>query len=154
MTLPEPGTPIVLEPGEGRSVAIGPNRCTFKVLGKDTAGHFGLFEYTMAAGSAGPRPHVHHEMVEIFYVAEGEVQLEIGERTVLGHRGTVALVPRESLHAFSNPGPRSAVLLIMFCPADSREGYFEGLAELTAGGRRPDPQALLDLMRRYDQEPI
>ena len=38
--------PKVLLPGEGRSVAIGSGaRCTFKVLGKDTHGHFGLFEY-------------------------------------------------------------------------------------------------------------
>jgi hypothetical protein len=44
-------------------------------------------------------------------------------------------------------------LLIMFSPADSREQYFEGLAELTKGGRKPDPKALLELMRMHDQEP-
>jgi len=46
------------------------------------------------------------------------------------------------------------VLLIMFCPADSREKYFEGLAELTKGGKPPDQRALLELMRKYDTEPV
>jgi len=63
-------------------------------------------------------------------------------------------VPKEAVHAFSNLGSQRSILLIMFCPADSREKYFEGLAELTEGGRRPDPQALLESMRKYDTEPV
>jgi hypothetical protein len=42
----------------------------------------------------------------------------------------------------------------MFCPGGEREKYFEGLAELTQGGQKPDPQALIELMRQFDQEPV
>jgi len=124
--------PKVLFSGEGRTVAIGKGaQCTFKVVGKETRGHFGLFEY-----------------------AEGEVELLVGDERITGTAGTVAVVPRGAVHAFSNPGDNRSVLLIMFCPADSREKYFEGLAELTKGGKKPDRQALLALMREHDQEPM
>ena len=36
-------------------------------------------------------------------------------------------------------------LLIMFCPADSREQYFEGLAELMKNGREPSREELLGI---------
>ena len=153
MTLPE--SPIVLKRGEGRYVSIGTGtRCTFKVTGKNTDGHFGLFEYTMEPETAGPGRHIHRETAEIFYVVEGEIELIVGDQTLTAQAGTTALVPTEVVHAFSNPGSRQSVLLVMFCPADSREKYFEGLAELTKGGQRPDPQALLELMRKHDTEPV
>ena len=154
-TDPTSNPPKVLLPGEGKSVAIGSGaRCTFKVVGTDTYGHFGLFEYEMEPGTAGPKPHIHQEMEEIFYVAEGEVELLVNNEKITGRAGTLALVPRGTVHAFSNPGKERSTLLIMFSPADSREQYFEGLAELTKGGRKPDPKELLELMRNHDQEPV
>jgi hypothetical protein len=39
--------PVILQPGEGRSVTIRTSTCTFKVTGKDTHNHFGLFEFVM-----------------------------------------------------------------------------------------------------------
>lgn len=62
------------------------------------------------------------------------------------------LVPPETVHGFSNPGPASSTLLIMFCPAGRRERYFEGMAELTRDGRVADRTELVALMRRFDQE--
>jgi len=145
----------ILMPGEGPSVQIGKGaRCTFKVVGKETHGLFGLFEYEMEPATAGPKPHIHRNMEEIFYVAEGEVELLVADRRVLAAKGSLALVPHGAVHAFANPGKVKSVLLIMFCPADSREKYFKGLAELTEGGRPPDKRALLELMRANDQEPV
>ena len=78
MTLPD--SAIVLQRGEGDSVAIGTGtRCTFKVRGKDTEGHFGLFEYVMEPGTEGPRRHIHRQMAEIFYVVEGAIELLVGD---------------------------------------------------------------------------
>lgn len=149
------GHPKILMPGEGPSVVIGKGaRCTFKVIGKETNGLFGLFEYEMNPGTAGPKPHIHREMEEIFYVARGEVELLVGDRQILATAGTLAFVPRDTVHAFANPGDRPSVLLILFCPADSRENYFKGLAKLTRGGQIPDKRALMELMRMNDQEPV
>ena len=49
--------PIILQPGEGQSVKIGTSTCTFKVTGKDTHGHFGLFEFTLEPKTEGASPH-------------------------------------------------------------------------------------------------
>ena len=145
----------ILMPGEGPTVAIRENaRCTFKIVGDETDGMFGLFEYRMQPGTAGPKPHIHRKMEEIFYVAEGKVAILVDDRQISAPKGTLAFVPRGAVHAFANPGKAAATLLIMFCPAASREKYFQGLAALTEGGRIPDKEALVDLMRENDQEPV
>ena len=74
-------------------------------------------------------------IAELFYVLEGEVDIL-------------------TTHAFTNRGTEGARLLVMFCPGGEREKYFEGLAELTKNGQKPDPQALIELMRQFDQEPV
>ena len=61
------------------------------------------------------------------------------------------LVPESTPHGFTNIGNSQATLLILFCPADSREGYFKCMAELTKNGREPTKEELIDLMARYDQ---
>ena len=60
----------------------------------------------------------------------------------------------ETVHGFSNASTACSTLLIMFCPAGERERYFEGMAELTRDGRVPTRAELLELMRRFDQEPV
>jgi len=46
-----------------------------KATGKDTNGHFGLFEFVMEPGTEGASPHIHKQLTEMFYVVEGEVEL-------------------------------------------------------------------------------
>jgi quercetin dioxygenase-like cupin family protein len=155
MTLPEGSHAKVLRPGEGRYVVIGDRaRCTFKIVGAETGGQFGLFEYVMEPKAKGATPHVHHQLTEIFYVAEGEVELILGQERHLAPCGSLMLVPPETVHGFSNASAERSTLLIMFCPAGERERYFEGMAELTRDGRVPSRAELLELMRRFDQEPV
>ena len=147
--------PIVLGPGEGPGVDIGTYaRCTFKATGETTGGHFGLFEWTMGPGAFGPQPHIHKEMEEMFYVVSGEVELNIADRTTNAQAGTFALVPRFTPHGFRNKSTERATMLIIFCPADHREKYFEGLADLSKGGRMPDAVKLVALMKNFDSYPV
>jgi quercetin dioxygenase-like cupin family protein len=146
--------PLILQPGEGKAVKIGTSNCTFKITGENTHGHFGLFEFTMEPESQGASPHIHKQLTEIFYVIEGEVELIVDQRRVTAAPGTVLLVPENTPHGFSNSGQTQAKLLIMFCPADKREQYFEGLAKLTENGRKPSQEELLDLMQKFDQYPV
>lgn len=146
--------PLILQPGAGRSVQIRTSTCTFKATGKETHGHFGLFEFVMEPKSTGASPHIHKELTEMFYVVEGEIELVLAERRIVAEPKTFILVPENTPHGFSNVGQTQATLLIMFCPADSREQYFEGLAELTKDGRQPSQEELLDLMQRFDQYPV
>ncbi|MCL1475356.1 cupin domain-containing protein [Argonema antarcticum] len=152
MTLPI--KEIVLAPGEGNHLIIGNSEITFKVVGADTHGHLGLFENLIQPGGTTPELHIHRQMEEMFYVLEGEVEIQVGERIVQGQTGAFVLVPRNTPHTFSNRGTKPAKLLIMFCPAGEREKYFEGLAELLKEGNKPSREAIIDLMRRFDQEPV
>lgn len=146
--------PIVLQPGEGKSVKLGTSACTFKVTGKDTYGNFGLFEFVMEPETQGASPHIHKELTEMFYVVEGEIELTLGDRRIVAEPKTFLLVPENTPHGFSNIGQTPATLLIMFCPADSREQYFEGLAKLTENGRQPSQAELLKLTQQFDQYPV
>lgn len=155
MTLPNPKNPKVLHRGDGHYVTIGTNaRCTFKVVGEETDGQLGLFEFTMEPGAQGASPHIHRKLTEIFYVIEGEVELLAGDQKTIGRPGSLLLVPPGQVHGFKNSPSHRSTLLILFCPADRREGYFEGMAELTRDGRQPAREELVELMRKFDQEPV
>ncbi|GAB1540252.1 cupin domain-containing protein [Scytonema sp. NUACC21] len=152
MTLPI--KEIVLAPGEGDRLTIGNSEVTFKAVGSDTDGHVGIFENLIQPGGTAPGPHIHRHIEEMFYVLEGEVEILVGERKVQGQPGAFVLVPRGTPHAFANLGTTPAKLLIMFSPGGEREKYFQGLAELIKDGQKPKKEDLLDLMRRFDQEPV
>ena len=66
-------------------------------------------------------------------------------------RGSFVLVPQGVPHAFGNPMSSASKLLIIFTPADTREGYFQELAELYRDGKQPSREALIEVMHRYDQ---
>ena len=117
-------------------------RCAFQVTGRAIRTiALGLFKLEMDPGAIGARPHVHRHLTEIFYVVEGENQLLAGEERVAGTSGALLLVPPNAVHGFANTGSSPAKLLIMFCPADTRERYFAGLAELTKDGRQPSAKS-------------
>lgn len=127
---------------------------TFKVTGAATGGRFGLFEHYMPAGSGGASPHYHKEMIESFYVLEGEVHFTIEDEVKVATQGDVLYVPQNVPHGFKVSEHSPARILMMFCPAFDREKYFEALEELSADGRPPDQDALLLLMNRFDQYPL
>jgi mannose-6-phosphate isomerase-like protein (cupin superfamily) len=152
MTLPI--KEIILAPGQGNHLQIGNSEVIFKAVGSDTHGHLGLFENIIQPGGTAPVLHIHRQMEELFYVVEGEVEIQVGTQKVQGQPGAFVLVPRGTPHTFANTGKTPAKLLIMFCPAGEREKYFAGLAELIKDGQTPDREALLKLMQEFDQEPI
>ncbi|OYD96401.1 cupin [Nostoc sp. 'Peltigera membranacea cyanobiont' 210A] len=145
---------IVLAPGQGNHLTTGNSEITFKVVGADTHGHLGLFENLIQPGGTAPVLHIHRQMEEMFYVLSGEVEIQVGNQIVQGQPGAFVLVPRNTPHTFANRGTVPAKLLIMFCPAGEREKYFEGLAFLLKDGQTPDKEALVELMRKFDQEPV
>lgn len=144
--------PKVLLPGDGNSVMVGNDKYTFKVTGDDTYGRFGLFEVRMN-GRSGIKPHTHKEMIEMFYVVEGEMTFLVGDTQKTLTTGSIATIPRSMKHAFANSGDHLAIMHIMFCPAAKREHYFEGLAEMAKQAGSIDPEALRRFWSENDQFP-
>jgi quercetin dioxygenase-like cupin family protein len=114
---------IVLGPGEGKIVSVSGNPYTYKVVGGDTGGNYSLIECTTAGD--GPPPHIHKSEEEAFYVLEGEVNVKIGEQTISGTAGSFVLIPRCTVHTFSNVGTEPAKMLLIISPAGFEQFFTE-----------------------------
>ena len=143
---------LVLQPGEGRTVSVLGDRYTYKAVGDQTGGAYGLVATTVPAASSGPPPHVHHGEEEAFYVLEGELTILIGDRTLSASAGSFAFVPRGTVHTFSNRGARDARFLVIISPAGF-ERAFEEMAEAAPSAEQPpDMDRLMAIARRYNLE--
>lgn len=150
---------IVLGPGEGRrvlSAGTGSNvvgDVLIKASGDETAGAYTLRESVIPAGQAAARLHIHHRMEEGFYVLEGELTFQLGERCLTATAGSFVLVPRGVVHTFANLRARPARALLLFSPPGF-ERFFEELATLrrASPGGEVDLPTLHALSRKYDTE--
>ncbi len=75
---------------------------------------------------------------------EGNVELVLNQERISAAPGAIMLVPENTPHGFSNPGAKRAKLPDYVLSCDSREQYFEELAELTKNGRQPNQEELLE----------
>lgn len=73
-----------------------------------TGGSFSVVEQWMRAG-VGPPLHV-HPVDEWFYVLEGELQMQLGDREVTGQPGDSIWIPRGTDHGFKTSGEVTHVL--------------------------------------------
>jgi mannose-6-phosphate isomerase-like protein (cupin superfamily) len=142
--------PVVHAPGEGDAISIAGATIDVKVGAPGTNGQFGFIEYTAPSGFPRPPAHVLFEMIEAFYVLEGELTMQLEDETVAAPAGSFVLVPPGVRHRFSNPGGTPARFLTFFTPGGF-EQYFWDMAALLGAGP-PDPAALSQVASRYDLE--
>jgi mannose-6-phosphate isomerase-like protein (cupin superfamily) len=144
---------IVLKPGEGRTIPLGPIHMVVQEDGTHTRGTLGVAEFEVAPHAPTPPPHIHHAHEEGFYILEGELEFLAGTETVRASAGTLVMVPIGALHTFSNPTDKPARFLNTFTPPLYIR-YFEELSELIQAGVAPDSQQFTELMARYDTEVV
>ena len=127
MTTEESG--LFVGPDDGR-VLVNPigGRMVIKASDHDVGGSYSLHENILPAGSPGPRPHIHRNHEEAFYVLEGELMMRIGPRMITASVGSFLVVPRGVVHQPSNPGAQPARVLLIFSPA-GMDGFFAEAAE-------------------------
>lgn len=142
---------VVLRPGEGEHIE-GPSSVTIKATGADTAGTFYLGEATAAPGFAGPPPHVHEGLHDMFYVLEGVLTLLLDDATVACDAGTFVCVPPGVVHTFSNQTDAPVRFLNFNTPA-GWENYMRDLAQALAAGQ-PTQQEIGAIASRYDFRPV
>lgn len=134
--------------GEDRTGALhslGFSSLAFKVASSDTAGNLFVIEHRGLTPGMGPALHLHYSQDEWFYVMEGAVILQVGDRRITLHSGDSVLGPRRVPHTFSAVGA-PAHMLIAFTPADKMEEYFVDAAA------QPKLAATEDFMNRYDMK--
>jgi quercetin dioxygenase-like cupin family protein len=70
------------------------------VKAQDGAGaEFALIERMLPAGFASPA-HIHHGGDEAFYVLEGEIRFQCGDKVITARPGAFVYLPRQVPHAF------------------------------------------------------
>lgn len=139
---------VLHRPGEGERHALGPSEVVIKATGEDTGGTFFLSETTIAPGFAGPPPHTHERLHDMFYVLAGTLTVRLGDDTAEAGPGTFVCVPPGVVHTFSNPGDEP-VRLLNFNTPSGWEHYMRELAHAAATGPLT-PDRIGDVASRHD----
>ena len=129
----------------GHLHSLGFSSLAFKVVTSDTGGNLLVIEHSNLMPNTGPALHMHLSQEEWFYVMEGEVRFQVGDRLLQLGPGESILAQRRIPHTFSATGS-PAHLLIAFTPADKMEQYFIDAAA------HPELAATQDFMNRYDMQ--
>lgn len=139
--------------GEGeRHSAGGTSAIIIKATGEDTAESFFLSETTIDAGFAGPPPHRHERLHDMFYVLDGVLTMRIGDETHAVDPGTFVCVPPGVTHTFSNQSDGPVRFLNFNTPA-GWENYMRDLGEAAQAGPLTS-EMIGQIASRYDFEAV
>ena len=136
----------------GKSVGSGNYDIMVKVSGDDTGGEFALFEIP-AGPKAGPPLHMHHIENELFWVLEGELDVQVGTEIIRMTPGSCAYAPRMIPHTWQTVGERDVRFLALAEPAGHLEAFVRDLIRLRQSGPL-DPASTKALFEKYDMEVI
>jgi mannose-6-phosphate isomerase-like protein (cupin superfamily) len=132
------------------SLPITAERLAGKTLGsgKDS---FVIAEWRDAGGPPGPPRfiaplHLHHNDDEAWYVLEGTLCVNVGDKNVEAKAGAAVFVPRGTPHTYWNPGPGLLRYLLVMTPR-----IYELIQEIHAMKER-SPGVLQAMFRKYDSE--
>lgn len=115
--------PVIVSPGEGRDFGDG---LLCRITSASTGGAYCVFEQTLAPGQ-GVSLHVHSRDDEVYYILEGRLEMQCGQRVLTAEAGAMVTIPRGIPHAFHNPANTPTRFLNLFIPG----GFDEFVAELT-----------------------
>jgi quercetin dioxygenase-like cupin family protein len=105
-------------------VELAVSRTTARSPRRDTAGAMCIFEFTGRNG--GPR-HLHQTQDEWIYVASGEFEFQVGEKSFRLRAGECVFVPRKTPHAWAAVGEKPGKILNTYQPAGTMEDFFRAV---------------------------
>jgi quercetin dioxygenase-like cupin family protein len=115
---------------------------------QDTGGALAILDYELAPGFAGLPPHMHQREDEAAYILEGRLLVRVGETERLVNPGEFVFLPRETVHALSNPGPEPARFLMVLMPGGF-EQFFQEFEAVLDGGTGFSCASIAPLLARY-----
>lgn len=127
-------TPKIVATGEGDSFQMLSHTFTYKVTPEDTRGQWLMYEVTDTAGNGAPLHS--HPWEETFYILEGELEIQIGQRTFTAKAGSTVYFPENAIHAFKICSETVRILIIMPGYAD---GFYREVGEKVTT-LPPDPE--------------
>lgn len=142
---------IIRRAGEGDTISVGANQVRF-LCEQHEVEQLAATESTLAPGFGGPVRHRHARTFDVFYVLEGSVTFQVGERSETLGAGSFVLVPPGVAHTFSNRADVPARLLNLNLPA-GLEQYLRDVAVAAVASDRPVQALMAEIAARYDFEP-
>jgi len=143
----------VFRPGEGRVLRMGNTSITLKVTSELSNDQLGVYEIVLEANTEGAALHFHRFMDETFIVLEGTLTVLHGTEMTQASAGTVIYVPRFTPHGFGNRSAEVVRLMLIFNPAENREGFFYGLQRILTAPVL-NKEEFLKLYHKYDSYPV
>src|SRR3982750_3091050 len=144
-------SPVTLRDGEGERISFGGVEITFKspAPGQDS---WTVLDYRLPARQFGAVLHYHNELIESFYVLEGQIWFRVGEEEITLGPGGFALVPPGTPHSFANHTDAPARMLAHASSSDHKRFLSELFALIEKEPVWPpkDPQKTIELGKRYD----
>jgi mannose-6-phosphate isomerase-like protein (cupin superfamily) len=118
-----------------------------------SGGRIGLVEAMVPPGG-GPPPHIHERTDETFYVAQGDLEFLIGDKTFTASTGDVVFLPRGNVHRFHNPGIRPATLVFIYTLGGAEAMFVEGgdspVSRCSPWGPERIDERMLLLLSKHD----
>ena len=140
---PADGQLLVVPPGAGQKTGDGNE---WKIMGGQSGGRLAIMEIKYTATRDFREPHVHTREEEGWYVIEGELEFEVGDRTANAGPGTLVWAPRNIPHRYRVTKAPARYLLI-FSPA-GMEGLFKEVEEIRKlGAGTPEHREELERRR-------
>jgi quercetin dioxygenase-like cupin family protein len=108
--------------GTGPAYCGPGDRITFLITGAENGGAFFMAEVSVVPGG-GPPPHVHNREDESFYLQQGTLAVQVGDKALNISAGDFIHMPRGVVHSFKNVGEETAKFLMVATPA-GLENFF------------------------------
>ena len=137
---------MVIPPGEGTVWHVLGETITRKVASGETGGAYAIVE-EVTPPQGGPPLHSHRHEDEVFYVLEGELEVQCGDQRCMAAAGTVAVLPKNVPHTFRNCGPSPSRVLVLILPGGF-ERFFAGVDALATAGNL-DMDAVMHLAEQH-----
>jgi mannose-6-phosphate isomerase-like protein (cupin superfamily) len=150
MTQPAATTPdaFFLRSGEGQAIWFLANRMTVKATAESTGGAYGLVESLIAPGFSPPL-HVHHREDEAFWVLEGEVTMQCGDRRA--GPGAFVFLPRDVPHSFVVESATPVRMLTLLTPGGGEGVFIDGGRPAEADGLPPPSPIDVPALKRVSE---
>jgi quercetin dioxygenase-like cupin family protein len=130
-------TPFLITPRSEGAIDNGIAQLSV-LLEPGRAPGFAIFVNDFPGLGGGPPAHHHNSYDEAFYVLAGEMEFCVDGTTARVPTGSMAFVPRGTTHAFRNPSPETARMLVITTPE-----AIDLIVHMPEGTRSPEAQRAL-----------
>jgi quercetin dioxygenase-like cupin family protein len=110
--------------GTGETYKSPIDQVTILLTGDQTGGAFFMAEAIVPPGCGNP-PHIHDRESETFYLQQGTLTIQVGDKMLNALPGDVVQLPRNVVHSFKNTGNVNAKVLVVAEPAGLEQFFKE-----------------------------